>query len=284
MTQPSPLVSIVIPVHNGGEHLIDSVRSALDQDYPNLEVVVIDNASNDGAVDLLHRLEDPRLQVHRYDELIPAADNWTRAVQAGKGTYTKLLCADDLLEPGCVSRHVQILHEHPTCGMVAGRRRLIREDGSVIKQSWGLDGLSGAVNGSEAIARCLRAGGNIFGEPGAVLFRTSTIRAALPWLHEAGYVVDVDLFVRVLTSTDLWADQSVVAAFRVSTGQWSARVAGAQSQDFSWLISKTRREHPEILSTVDAARGHALCRIRRVLRSALYARETYSKRRHRTAG
>jgi glycosyltransferase involved in cell wall biosynthesis len=100
MTQPSPLVSIVIPVHNGGEHLIDSVRSALDQDYPNLEVVVIDNASNDGAVDLLHRLEDPRLQVHRYDELIPAADNWTRAVQAGKGTYTKLLCADDLLEAG----------------------------------------------------------------------------------------------------------------------------------------------------------------------------------------
>lgn len=283
MDTASSLVSIVIPAHNGGAHLTAAVETALNQDYQPLEVVVIDNASTDGSVEPLLRFTDDRLQIKRYSELIPAAQNWTRAVEAASGEYIKLLCADDLLEPGCISSQVQALRDHPSCGMVAGRRRLIREDSSVIKASWGLDGLAGEVPGPEAIRRCLRAGGNVFGEPGAVMFRARELRSALPWLEEAGYVVDVDLFVRVLTSTNLWADPAVVASFRVSAGQWSAKVANAQSHDFSWLISKTRTEHPGILSSLDAGRGHLLCRVRRVARTVLYARESYARRRESAA-
>ncbi len=279
MNASSPLVSIVVPSFNGGTHLLAAVQSALAQDCVDLEVVIIDNASTDDSLAPVLALEDSRVRVLRNDELVPAAENWNRAVRAGTGEYMKLLCADDLLEPGCVSRQVRALRLNPECGMAAGRRRLIREDGSVIKQQWGLDGLAGQVPGPDAIARCLRAGGNIFGEPAAVLFRASHLRDALPWLEDAGYVIDVDLYVRVLTGTSLWADQDVVAAFRVSSGQWSAKVADAQSRDFSRLIDKTRDQHPAILSKTDAMRGHLLCRVRKVLRSVLYARESYAGRR-----
>ena len=50
-----PLVSVVIPVHNGGPHLREAVKSALAQDYRNIEVVVIDNASTDYATLLSNR-------------------------------------------------------------------------------------------------------------------------------------------------------------------------------------------------------------------------------------
>jgi glycosyltransferase involved in cell wall biosynthesis len=217
MNPDSPLVSIVIPVYNGGAHLLAAVQTALTQEYANLEVVVIDNGSTDGCADSVRALDDDRVTIHRYDELVPAAQNWNRAIEAAKGEYVKLLCADDLLEPGCIRRQAQLLDNNPDCGMVAGRRRLISEDGGVIKQQWGLGGLSARVPGHVAISRCLRAGGNIFGEPAAVMFRTPLAQAALPWQEEAGYVVDVDLYVRVLVETDLWADPHVVASFRVST-------------------------------------------------------------------
>lgn len=268
-----PLVSVVIPVHNGGRHLRAAVKSALGQDYPNLEVLVIDNASTDGCTDLLQDLDDDRLVVHRHDDLVPASANWTRAVLAAKGEYVKLLCADDLIEPDCIGRQAGILSARPKVALVCGRRRLLREDGTILKDAFGLAGLEGLVSGRAAIRKCVRAGGNLFGEPACVMFRTPTLLEHLPWSEEAGYVVDLDMYFAVLRTGQLWADSRVVASFRVSLNSWSAAVSDEQALAFDWLIRQQKERHPGLLSSRDVAQGHLASRVRSRSRALLYALE-----------
>ena len=64
------------------------------------------------------------------------------------------------------------------------------------------------------------------------MFRAPVLLREMPWRSDAGYVIDLDLYLRVLRQGDLWASRSLVSTFRVSIGSWSASVSGQQAGDF----------------------------------------------------
>jgi len=101
-------VSVLIPVYNRPDLIARSIRSALSQTYPNLEVVVSDNASTDGTWSVVQRLtgEDPRVRAFRNDTNLGPTRNWIRALGESTGDYVKVLFSDDWLEPTCVERLV----------------------------------------------------------------------------------------------------------------------------------------------------------------------------------
>ena len=86
--------------------------------------------------------------VTRYPEVSPAHVNWTRAVNAARGEYVKLVCADDEVLPGAISAQVAALDAHPSAVLAAGRRRVINASGRVLMESRGLERMSGLVPGS----------------------------------------------------------------------------------------------------------------------------------------
>ena len=59
----TPRVSVVVPTYNGARYVERAVRSALQQSFTDLEVVVSDDGSTDGTLDVLGRIDDPRLSV-----------------------------------------------------------------------------------------------------------------------------------------------------------------------------------------------------------------------------
>jgi glycosyltransferase involved in cell wall biosynthesis len=106
-------LSILLPTRNGASLLPSCVRSVLDQPFQDLELIVSDNASEDGTREVLDGLrDDPRLTVLRQDEALSVTDNWKRALAAARGDYLLLIGDDDYLMPGYCERVEALLREH----------------------------------------------------------------------------------------------------------------------------------------------------------------------------
>jgi glycosyltransferase involved in cell wall biosynthesis len=107
----TPLVSIVVLCHNYGRFLPEAVESALNQDYPNLEVIVIDDGSTDDSLEIASGYGD-RVRVLTQENQ-GLARTCNRGAAEAKGEYFVFLSADDRLEPAYVSQLMQAVEREP---------------------------------------------------------------------------------------------------------------------------------------------------------------------------
>ena len=113
---PTPLVSVGVPVYNGGTHLEEALRSVLSQDYANLEIVICDNASDDGTEALCLRIvaEDDRVRYLRNHTNIGLMPNFRRSLEEAQGRYFSWLAHDDVMsDRSYLSTLVAYLEENP---------------------------------------------------------------------------------------------------------------------------------------------------------------------------
>src|SRR6202451_1125340 len=95
------LVSVTIVTYNSGRFIKRCLESVLEQKYPNLEVVVIDNASTDGTVDILEQFQD-HCRIHYNDENIGFAAAQNQAIGLSGGEWVLTLNPDVLLLKGFI--------------------------------------------------------------------------------------------------------------------------------------------------------------------------------------
>ena len=105
-----PLVSIVIPAYNSERYIGRTVTFALATDYPNLEVVVVDDCSTDNTLKVLELFHDKRLRVIRNEKNLGMTGNWNKCVRSARGEYVKLIPADDLVYPDCIKKSLPLLN------------------------------------------------------------------------------------------------------------------------------------------------------------------------------
>jgi glycosyltransferase involved in cell wall biosynthesis len=109
----SALVTVAIPTRNRSRLLQETLSSAIAQDYPHLEVLVVDNASTDDTARVVERVADTRLRFLGSDEDIGMVQNFRRAIRESKGDYLVLLGDDDMLSPCFCSTGVASLQGNP---------------------------------------------------------------------------------------------------------------------------------------------------------------------------
>jgi glycosyltransferase involved in cell wall biosynthesis len=120
-----PFVSVVTPVYNGAKYLAACMESVLRQTYPNLEYVVLDNASTDDTPAIAARFAaaDARVRVVRNDATLPMIRNWNAALAliAPDSAYCKVVHADDVIYPEFLERMVALAERHPAVGVFGAR-------------------------------------------------------------------------------------------------------------------------------------------------------------------
>lgn len=129
-----PLVAIAIPNYNYGRWVGEAVQSALDQTYPNVEVVVTDNASTDDSWERLQAFRDhPRVRLCRQERTIPVGNHFGFATTMSDARYMVLFSSDDVLKPRFLEKAMAVILGHPerTIGFVATEREVIDGEGRI---------------------------------------------------------------------------------------------------------------------------------------------------------
>ncbi len=119
------LVSVTIVTYDSGRFIKRCLETVLAQDYPNKEVIVIDNASTDGTVDILEQFED-RCQIVYNEENVGFAAAQNQAINMSSGAWVLTLNPDVLLLGGFIQALVEAGHIHPKIGSVCGKLLTIR--------------------------------------------------------------------------------------------------------------------------------------------------------------
>lgn len=117
-TNPLPRVSVVMPVWNGEKFIAAALRSIADQDYPNLETLVVDDGSHDQSLAIAGRFPAVRC-LRREHGGIGAARN--SGLSAADGDLLTFLDADDLWTSGRLHQQVSYLTEHPEIELLSGQ-------------------------------------------------------------------------------------------------------------------------------------------------------------------
>ena len=117
-----PLVSVIMAARNHEAFAADAVASVLSQDYERLELIAVDDASDDATADVLEQCtsEAPpgRMRVVRHERQIGIAETRAHALRLARGELVGLLDSDDLWLPGKVGPQVALLVEQPDVGLV----------------------------------------------------------------------------------------------------------------------------------------------------------------------
>ncbi len=128
-----PLVSIITPSFNQAAFLEATIRSVLEQDYPNLEYIIVDGGSTDGSAEIIRRYAD-RLAWWVSERDRGQTDAINKGFARARGSILAWLNSDDTYQPGAVREAVAYLLAHPEAGMVYGDGNFIDEHGRVIGQ------------------------------------------------------------------------------------------------------------------------------------------------------
>lgn len=108
-----PRFSVIIPQKDRAEYLEHTLKTCMIQDYPNFEIIVSDDCSEDNSVEVVKELakRDSRIKLFAHNHHLGMRDNFEFALNQVKDGYVMALGGDDALLPGCVWRMYEILKE-----------------------------------------------------------------------------------------------------------------------------------------------------------------------------
>jgi glycosyltransferase involved in cell wall biosynthesis len=131
-----PFVTIGIPTYNRAKsYLKQAIKCALDQTYPNLEVIVSDNCSTDNTESLAKSFTSPRLRYFRQVKNIGASNNFNFCLSEAKGDFFLMLHDDDLVDQDFIETCLKYANYNTDIGVIRTGTRVIDGEGNILRES-----------------------------------------------------------------------------------------------------------------------------------------------------
>lgn len=133
----NPLVTVVVPCYKHEPYVADCIQSIINQDYENIELIIVDDASPDASADIIksfnQRLKE-RFKSYLFIERVENRGiiaNCNESLGKAKGKYIRIIASDDMLLPEDISSKVNYLEQNPEAGLVYSDGYLMPEEGTL---------------------------------------------------------------------------------------------------------------------------------------------------------
>ena len=122
------LVSVVLPVFNGEQFVLQAINSVLCQSYKNLELIIIDDHSTDNTISVCKGIQDPRIRIFSFSENSGGpAKGRNLGVQSSIGEFIAFIDADDIWAPEKLSIQLEIIAKQD-CYMISSKKIIIDDN------------------------------------------------------------------------------------------------------------------------------------------------------------
>lgn len=235
MMSTLPLVSIITPSFNQAAFLEATLRSVLQQDYPNLEYLVVDGASEDGSLEIIHKYSS-KLAWWVSEKDCGQAEAINKGLRRARGEIIAWLNSDDLYARGAILKAVRAFKEAGDCGVVFSNVFSINAQGELFNvmryADWGLKDLMAF---------------NIIGQPGVFMRRALLEKVGYlePNYH---YLLDHQLWLRMAAAAPIrYVDNYFAAARFHPTAKNVAQASEFSQEAFSileWMQARPSMREP----------------------------------------
>ncbi|MBJ6367895.1 glycosyltransferase family 2 protein [Snuella sedimenti] len=245
------LVSICIPTYNGEAYLDQALHSAIVQTYSNIEIIVSDDASLDGTLKIVETYKQKTnipISVYNHKPQGIGA-NWNNCVKQAKGDYIKFLFQDDILEPTCIDKMMQLALTNPKIGLVYCKRRFLYDTltpqlkeyisfyGNLHSYWQDLTVEQGVMPGVCYLKdkEFLNSPKNKIGEPTVVLIKKTVFDTIGFFNEKLEQTLDCDYWYRLMTYYEVGFIDAVLVGFRLHDQQASYLNKARQLNETSLL-------------------------------------------------
>lgn len=253
------LVSICIPTYNGERYLEEALNSVKSQTYKNIEIIVSDDQSTDGTLEICRRFEettDIPMYIHSHTPDGIGA-NWNHCIENSHGEYIKFLFQDDILEDTCIEKQLTTALEK-NLAAVCSKRSIIDENGLPVTSG---DWYSGCYDLQKSFLRLdfqdfyllekkdlinlypYHLTSNIFGEPIAFLFEKRIFHEVGLFSTKYRQILDAEMGYRILKKYPVGLLEEKLFRFRLHEEQESSKNKKRtemllEDEEFKWYIVK----------------------------------------------
>jgi glycosyltransferase involved in cell wall biosynthesis len=210
-----PLISVVIPVYNNETTIQETIESVLSQSFSDLELIVINDGSQDSTLKIVSSILDPRLKVFSYPNAGLAATR-NRGVSHASGEYISFIDADDLWTPDKLEAQFKALQGNPQAAVAYSWTDWIDESGQFLRPGGHI-----SVNGDVFATLLLRD----FVESGSnPLIRAEALAEVGGFDESLPAVEDWDMWLRLAARYEFVCVPSPQILYRVSSSSMSSNV------------------------------------------------------------
>lgn len=204
----APLISVCIPCHNAGSYIGDALNSVLDQTWPNVEIIVVEDNSSDDSRAIVSSFQDRGVKLISA-QLGNAAKARNRALSEARGDFIKFFDADDLMNSNMLSSQMERIAQQPGAVATSKWGRFYDDDFTTFTEN--PETVWRDMTPSDWLTEAWRAARPMM-QPGIFLIPATVLRQSGPWNESLSLIDDFEFFSRVLcqASEVKFADEGIL--------------------------------------------------------------------------
>ena len=211
----TPLISVIIPAFNSEKTIYETIESVLNQTWRNLELIVVNDGSQDSTLDVVTSIKDPRLKVLSYTNAGVSASR-NRGTSQAEGEFISFLDADDLWTLDKLEAQLKALQDNPQAGVAYSWTDHIDENSQFLRA-----GSHYTING-DVYAELLK--NNFLANGSNILVRTQALKEVGGFNQSFTPADDWDMYLRLASRYHFVAVPSPQILYRITSTSLSSNI------------------------------------------------------------